>query len=55
MLTTSLLGYTNKVFTLANMFSVSRIVVSVPLIWIYQSYGGITWIFTALIFYGIIS
>jgi len=46
---------TNKVFTLANMFSVSRIVVSVPLIWIYQYYGGITWIFTALIFYGIIS
>ena len=46
---------TRKIFTLANIFSFSRILVAIPLIWIYEYYDGISWIFTSLIAYAIIS
>ncbi|MCC5925744.1 MAG: CDP-alcohol phosphatidyltransferase family protein [Bacteroidetes bacterium] len=46
---------TKKIFTLANIFSFSRILVAIPLIWIYEYYDGVSWIFTTLIAYAIIS
>lgn len=49
------LHVTNKVFTLANIFSFSRILVAIPIIYVYNLYDGITWMFTVLVAYGIIS
>lgn len=49
------LKVTRKVFTLANIFSFSRIFVAFPIIWVYEYYDGVTWMFTALIAYGILS
>lgn len=46
---------TNKVFTLANLFSFSRIVIALPIILVYYAYDGITWMFTAMVAYAIIS
>jgi phosphatidylglycerophosphate synthase len=46
---------TNKVFTLANIFSFSRILISIPIILVYYIYDGITWMFTLMVAYAIIS
>jgi CDP-diacylglycerol--glycerol-3-phosphate 3-phosphatidyltransferase len=49
------LKVTRKVFTLANIFSFSRVFVAFPIIWVYEYHEGPTWIFAALIGYGILS
>jgi phosphatidylglycerophosphate synthase len=49
------LKVTRKVFTLANIFSFSRVFVAFPILWVYEYYEGPTWIFAALIGYGILS
>lgn len=49
------LQVTNKVFTLANFFSVSRIFIAAPIIYVYFLYDGISLLFTILVAYGIFS
>lgn len=46
---------TRKVFTLANIVSMSRILVALPIIWVYLWHDGISWVFTVLVAYGILS
>jgi phosphatidylglycerophosphate synthase len=49
------LQVTDKVFTLANIFSFSRILISLPIILVYYAFDGITWLFTSMVAYAIIS
>lgn len=46
---------TRRILTLANLISFSRILVAVPIIWVYQYHDGVTWWFTSLITYAIVS
>jgi CDP-diacylglycerol--glycerol-3-phosphate 3-phosphatidyltransferase len=46
---------TKKVYTLANLFSLSRILITIPIVWSYEVYADTNWIFTTLIAYGIFS